>query len=66
MQGENANTDFYKNIIAPYKSLEKWFVLNKSLIVYFQCILVTIFVVLKPKTRLPGRSLKIYQIHQVN
>lgn len=59
MQGENANTDFYKNIIAPYKgNLEKWFVLNKSLIIYFQCILVTIFVVLKPKTHLPWKIFK--------
>ena len=50
MQGENANTDFYKNIIAPYKgSLEKWFVLNKSLIIYFQCILVTILLSLNQK-----------------
>ena len=41
-----ATINFYNNTIAPYKgSLEKWFVSNKSLYIYFVAIFVTIWAV---------------------
>ena len=59
MFGVSASVDFYKNIIAPYKgSLEEWFVSNKGLYVYFMAIIITIWIVLIPKTRIPWRIFK--------
>lgn len=59
MQGPSASLDFYVNIIAPYKgSLEKWFVLNKNLKMYFVAILMTVWVVLFPKTQLAWKVFK--------
>lgn len=53
MHGAKASVDFYANVIAPYKgSLEEWFVLNKSLYIYFMAIFVTAWTVLFPKTKL--------------
>ncbi len=47
MQGASASRDFYINEIAPYKAeLEKWFVQNKSLYLYFKAIFVTLWVVI--------------------
>jgi len=41
MHGATASVDFYANVIAPYKgALEEWFVLNKSLYIYFVAIFV--------------------------
>jgi len=52
MYGVTASVDFYDDVIAPYKgSLEKWFVSNKGLHVYFMAIFATIWVVLFPKTK---------------
>ncbi len=52
MHGEKSSVEFYKNIIAPYKGqLEEWFVSNKSLYIYFLAILVTLWVVLFPKSK---------------
>ena len=52
MHGKNASVDFYNNIIAPYKGdLEKWFVSNKSIYIYFLCVTLTIWAVLFPKTK---------------
>ena len=51
MSGVSASVNFYKNVIAPYKgSLEEWFVLNKSLYIYFTAILITAWTVLIPQT----------------
>lgn len=51
--------EFYDKIIAPYKGeLEKWFVNNKSLKVYFLIIFTTIWVVLFPKSRLHWKLFK--------
>ena len=51
MHGTKASVDFYANVIAPYKGmLEEWFVLNKSLYIYFVAIFVTVWVVLIPNT----------------
>lgn len=52
MHGASASVDFYDNIIAPYKgSLEKWFVLNKGIKIYFLAIFITIWAVVFPRTR---------------
>ncbi len=70
MHGKNASVDFYDNVIAPYKgALEKWFVANKSISIYFVAIFITVWVVIFPKTRLiwtvfgslpePPRELKL-------
>lgn len=53
MYGANASVDFYDNVIAPYKgALEEWFVLHKSLYIYFIAIFVTVWAVLFPKTKI--------------
>ena len=52
MHGASASVDFYDNVIAPYKgSLEKWFVANKGLYIYFLAIFMTVWAVLFPGTR---------------
>ena len=62
MDGEMATINFYNNTIAPYKgSLEKWFVSNKSLYIYFVAIFVTIWAVINPKSKLLGSYSVIYQ-----
>ena len=39
MRGPDASIDYYANVIVPYKgALEEWFVLNKSLYIYFLAI----------------------------
>jgi lipopolysaccharide/colanic/teichoic acid biosynthesis glycosyltransferase len=45
--------DFYKDTIIPYKGeLEKWYVNNIRLIIYFKLIIITIIIVLKPSNDL--------------
>jgi lipopolysaccharide/colanic/teichoic acid biosynthesis glycosyltransferase len=59
MHGANASVDFYANVLAPYKGmLEEWFVLNKSLYIYFVAIFVTVWVVLIPNTTIVWRVFK--------
>jgi lipopolysaccharide/colanic/teichoic acid biosynthesis glycosyltransferase len=59
MHGATASVDFYADVIAPYKgALEEWFVLNKSLYIYFAAILVTAWAVLIPSTKLAWRVFK--------
>ena len=56
MHGANASVDFYANVIAPYKgALEEWFVLNKSMYIYFVAIFVTAWTVLIPSTKIAWR-----------
>jgi lipopolysaccharide/colanic/teichoic acid biosynthesis glycosyltransferase len=44
---------YYKDEIAPYKAeLEAWFVNNRGLRLYLKCIVVTIWAILKPSSRL--------------
>ena len=51
MHGKTSSIEFYKNVIAPYKGqLEEWFINNKSLYLYFLAILITLWVVLFPKS----------------
>lgn len=59
MHGAKASVNFYENTIAPYKgALEEWFVINKSIYIYFLAILVTICAVLNPSTKLAWRVFK--------
>ena len=59
LQGASASVDFYDNIIAPYKgSLEKWFVSNKGIYIYFLAIFVTVFAVIFPSTKIAWRVFK--------
>jgi lipopolysaccharide/colanic/teichoic acid biosynthesis glycosyltransferase len=53
MSGENASEGFYKTTIAPYKGeIEEWYVINKSIYIYFASIALTIWVVLFPKSKI--------------
>ena len=59
MHGATASVNFYENIIAPYKgALEEWFVTNKSLYIYFLAILITVWAVLFPSTKIAWRVFK--------
>jgi lipopolysaccharide/colanic/teichoic acid biosynthesis glycosyltransferase len=59
MHGASASVDFYSNIIAPYKGeLEEWFVVNKSLYIYFLAILLTVWAVLNPTTKMAWKIFK--------
>lgn len=59
MHGSSASVDFYDNVIAPYKgSIEEWFVLNKSLYIYFVAIFVTAWAVLNPRTKIAWKVFK--------
>lgn len=59
LDGNKATLNFYDNVIAPYKgALEEWFVNNNGIITYFWSILITIWVVLIPKTQIPWRVFK--------
>ena len=55
----NDSIQFYNDIIAPYKgAVEEWFVFNKSLYYYFLTILVTIWVILFPESKIVWRTFK--------
>ena len=50
---------FYDEVIMPYKGkLEEWFVSNDNVLVYFLCIFLTIWIILRPKTKLFWRVFK--------
>lgn len=56
MHDVTASVDFYVNVIAPYKgALEEWFVLNKSLYIYFMAIIITVWAVFFPRTNIVWR-----------
>ena len=59
LHGASASIDFYGNVIAPYKgNLEKWFVSNKGIYIYFMAIFVTIWVVIFPNSKIAWRAFK--------
>ncbi len=59
MSGEDASTDFYIDVIAPYKGkLEIWFVANRSIYLYFLIIFLTIWVVIIPRSSLPWTAIR--------
>ena len=59
MQGDLASIDFYNNYIAPYKgALEEWFVLNKGSLIYFLAIIITIWAIFVPRTKMHWKIFK--------
>jgi lipopolysaccharide/colanic/teichoic acid biosynthesis glycosyltransferase len=59
LDGHSGTLDFYDNIIGPYKGkVEAWYVEKKGLILYFFLILLTLWVVLFPKSDLVWRLFK--------
>lgn len=50
---------FYDEVIMPYKGLlEEWYVKNKSIGLYWKCIIITFIVVLKPDSDIAWRLFK--------
>jgi lipopolysaccharide/colanic/teichoic acid biosynthesis glycosyltransferase len=59
MHGASASVDFYDKVIAPYKgSLEEWFVSNKGIYIYFLAIVITVWAVVIPSTKIAWRVFK--------
>lgn len=59
LAGVNSSLDFYNNTIAPYKgSLETWYVMNFTLATYFRAIIVTVIVILFPKSQMAWKVFK--------
>ena len=59
LEGHSGTLDFYDNVIGPYKGdVEAWYVAKKGLITYFSLILLTVWVVLFPKSDLIWRLFK--------
>ncbi len=59
LEGHIRTLDFYDNVIGPYKGeVEAWYVGKNGLIVYFSLILLTIWVILSPKSDLVWRLFK--------
>jgi lipopolysaccharide/colanic/teichoic acid biosynthesis glycosyltransferase len=51
LEGHSGTLDFYDNIIGPYKGkVEAWYVGNQKLVIYFSLILLTVWVILFPKS----------------
>ena len=56
LEGHSGTLDFYDNVIGPYKGdVEAWYVGKQGLIAYFSLILLTVWVVLFPKSNLVWR-----------
>ena len=56
LHGSSASTAFYEDIIAPYKGMiETWFVKKQNIYVYFMIIMVTVWIVLFPRTKVVWR-----------
>lgn len=52
LQDADNASEFYENIIAPYKGkLELWYVDNRNILVYFLLIISTIYVLISPKSK---------------
>ena len=59
LEGHSGTLDFYDNVIGPYKGdVEAWYVMKQGFIVYFALILITVWVVLFPKSDLVWRLFK--------
>jgi lipopolysaccharide/colanic/teichoic acid biosynthesis glycosyltransferase len=51
---------FYKKVIAPYKgNLERWFIENKNIYIYLLLIVLTVWVIFFPKSKLPWKLLNL-------
>lgn len=58
LHGEAGSVDFYDTVIAPYKgALEEWFVGEKGLYLYFLCIVLTIWLVIFPRSGIAWKTL---------
>lgn len=59
LEGHSGTLDFYDNVISPYKGdVEAWFLGKQTLGVYFALILLTVWVVLFPKSNIVWRIFK--------
>ena len=59
LEGHSGTLDFYDNVIGPYKGkVEAWYIKKQGLIAYFSLILLTVWVVLFPKSDLVWRLFK--------
>ena len=59
LEGHSGTLDFYDNVIGPYKGdVEAWYVEKQGFIAYFSLILLTVWVVLFPKSDLVWRLFK--------
>jgi lipopolysaccharide/colanic/teichoic acid biosynthesis glycosyltransferase len=59
LEGNSGTLDFYDNVIGPYKGkVEAWYIEKQGLIAYFSLILLTMWVVLFPKSDLVWRLFK--------
>ena len=59
LEGYSGTLDFYDNVIGPYKGdVEAWYVGKQGLIAYFALILLTVWVVLFPKSDVVWRLFK--------
>ncbi|MDA8627082.1 sugar transferase [Pseudomonadales bacterium] len=59
LEGHSGTLDFYDNVIGPYKGdVEAWYVGKQGLIAFFSLILLTVWVVLFPKSDLVWRLFK--------
>ena len=59
LEGYSGTLDFYDNVIGPYKGdVEAWYVAKQGLIAYFSLILLTVWVVLFPKSDLVWQLFK--------
>lgn len=56
MHGTSASINFYDNVIAPYKGLlEQWFVSKRGIYIYFLAIIITLWAVFFPNTKIAWR-----------
>jgi lipopolysaccharide/colanic/teichoic acid biosynthesis glycosyltransferase len=59
LESHSGTLDFYDNVIGPYKGkVEEWYVGKQNLVMYFSLILLTIWVVLFPKSDFIWRFFK--------
>jgi lipopolysaccharide/colanic/teichoic acid biosynthesis glycosyltransferase len=59
LEGHSGTLDFYDDVIGPYKGdVEAWYVEKQSLMAYFSLILLTVWVVLFPKSDVVWRLFK--------
>lgn len=59
LAGREDPVEYYKTVIIPYKSdLEVWYVKNNTIINYFKCILLTIWMILIPNSKIFEKTFK--------
>jgi len=59
LHGEAGSVDFYDTVIAPYKgALEEWFVSHQGLYTYFVAIVVTVWAVLFPTSKIAWKAFR--------